>query len=81
MQLEPLAVRFTDRFSGVLISLCRNPYKFTEALWDDEPDRRIIRNRDFMDGFEITVGFEINQGTQTVELQWIDRIFIEEPEL
>lgn len=79
--LEPIAERFVDRFRGVLISLARDPYQFSEPLWPDEPQRRIIRNRDFMEGFEITCGFEVDDSAQTVELQWIERIFIEEPDI
>ena len=66
---------------GVLFALVRDPYLFSFALWDDEPHRRVIRDRDFMDGFEITVGVEIDEENHTVVLQWIDRVFVEEPEI
>jgi hypothetical protein len=63
-----------------LFVLERDPFLTTTALFEDEPERRIIRSRALMDGFEVTCGFEVDEARRLVTLGWIDRVFIEEPQ-
>lgn len=33
-----------------------------------------------MDGFEVTAGFSVDEGSMTVTLEWIGRVFVDEPD-
>ena len=79
-QLEPNVHRFKERFEGMAFILQRDPVLFSTPLWEDDPSRRIMRSRDFMDGFEVVVGLELDRVLEVVELQWIDRVFVAEPD-
>jgi hypothetical protein len=79
LQIDPSHTRFADAFGGILVTLAGDPYDSeTSALLDDE-QQRLITSRNFMPGFELFVGYLVNDDAQTVILDWIERVPDEGP--
>jgi hypothetical protein len=71
IRVEPNLRRFEESFRAARWVLERDPYACSRPLFDDRtPDERIFTTRDFMEGFELVVFFEVFQSNRSCELKW-----------
>jgi hypothetical protein len=69
--VEPNLARFEQNFRSVRWVLERDPYAFTEPLHEQVPEQRVFTTRDFMQGFELVVFFEVFEINRSCELRWV----------
>jgi hypothetical protein len=69
--VEPSLDRFEENFRSVRWVLERDPYAYSEPLWETIPEKRAFSTRDFMQGFELLVFFEVFENNRSCELKWV----------
>lgn len=80
LQIDASSTRFVDAFGGMLVILARDPYDAsTIPLFDDDLQRRLITSRAFAPGFELFVGYVVDDDAETVVLDWIERVPDDDP--
>jgi hypothetical protein len=70
IDIEPILRRFEENFRSVRWVLERDPFAYSAPLLDVTPNERIFTTRDFMEGFELLVFFEVFEGNRSCELKW-----------
>jgi hypothetical protein len=69
LKVDPSLKRFEENFRSARWVLERDPFAFSHPLHDD-PLKRLFTTRDFMEGFELIVCFEVFEGNRSCELNW-----------
>jgi hypothetical protein len=72
IKVDPNLKRFEENFLAARYTLERDPLgSYTRPIYEWEPRKRVFTTRDFMEGFELTVIFEVFEANRSVELQFV----------
>lgn len=70
IQVDPNLERFEENFQALRFVLERDPFaRLSSPLFEDE-NERVIATRDFMEGFELVVVYEVFESNRSCTLKW-----------